>query len=209
MQPASTTPARSRSKRLLLVLAILVASLLVLGVLRAGLAAASPKFHATTYEPPEPAADFTLTDHSGGTTRLSELQGTPVLLFFGYTHCPDVCPLTLATLRDALAAAGAEPGEAKVLLVTVDPARDTPEALAPYVRNFGPDVVGLTGPAEQIEAVLSAYGIHAEPGHADPGLLGHTSAVYGIDRNGMIRVLLRPDAPREQIREDVATLLEL
>lgn len=209
MQPASPTPTRSRRTRPSLVLAVIVASLLVLGVLRAGLAAGSPDFHATTYVPPEPAADFTLTDHSGASTRLAELRGTPVLLFFGYTHCPDVCPLTLATLRDALAAAGARPGDAKVLLVTVDPARDTPEALAAYVRNFGPDVVGLTGPAEQIRPVLSAYGIHAEAGHADPGLLGHTSAVFGIDSRGMIRVLLRPDAPREELQEDVATLLEL
>lgn len=209
MQPAPTGVTSGRWQRIALVLVVILGMLLVLGILGSGLVGRAPTFHATTYEPPAPAAPFTLTDHSGRPLSLRDLRGSPVLLFFGYTHCPDVCPLTLTRLTDALREAGEAGEAAKVLLVTVDPARDTPAALATYVRNFGPGVMGLTGTEAQIRVLLKAYGVHAEPGHDDPALLAHTSAVFGIDRDGMIRVLLRPEAPREELREDVETLLEL
>jgi len=183
--------------------------LLVLGIFQARAGARAPEFHATAYEPPAAAAPFTLIDHTGAPLSLEQLRGAPVLLFFGYTHCPDVCPLTLTRLRNALQEAGRAADDARVLLVTVDPARDTPDALAAYVRNFGPAFTGLTGTEEEIRAVLSDYGVHAEAEHDEPGLLGHTSAIFGIDREGMIRVLLRPEAPAEELAADVATLLAL
>ena len=208
MQPASTDHARPFWQRALLVLIVILAALLVLALFRAHLAAAPPAFHATAYEPPDQAPQFTLTDHTGAPRSLAELRGSAVLLFFGYTHCPDVCPLTLSRLRDALEAAGAGAGEARVLLVTVDPQRDTPDVLAAYVARFGDAVIGLTGDAEELQAVYRAYGIHAQPGHdgAEPM---HTSPVIGIDREGQRRVVLRADAPREQLRADVETLLDL
>jgi protein SCO1/2 len=211
MQPAPTARPRSRRQRLLLVLAIIVAALLLLGVLRSGALAGAPEFHGTAYDPPAEAADFTLTNHEGQETSLSDFEGQPVLLFFGYTHCPDICPTTLNTLRRALTDAGAAGADARVLLVSVDPARDTPDVLADYVRNFGPGVVGLTGDPGKIRRLFGAYGVYAEHEHehADEGLIGHTSAVFGIDREGLIRVLLRPDAPPSELREDVATLLAL
>jgi protein SCO1 len=209
MQPAATTDRGGRRHRILLVLAVIIGMLLVLGIVGSAVFSRAPEFHATAYEPPAPAADLTLTDHTGATLSLDALRGTTVLLFFGYTHCPDVCPLTLAQLTTALREAGDAAEDARVLLITVDPARDTPEVLAAYVRNFGPHITGLTGTHEQIRAVMQAYGIHAEPSHGEPGVLGHTSAVFGIDRSGMIRVLLRPDAPAEQLTADVRTLLRL
>lgn len=209
MQPAPAAPNRSSRHRLLLVLLIIVAMLLVLGVLGTGIAARGPDFHATVYDPPETAAPIELVDHTGEPFSLQALRGSPVLLFFGYTHCPDVCPLTLTRLRAALAEAGDDAADARVLLVTVDPARDTPEVLAAYVRNFGPAVTGLTGSETQIRALLDAYHVHAGAGHDDPSVLAHTTAVFGIDREGMIRVLLRADAPREELQDDVETLLEL
>jgi protein SCO1 len=209
MQPVPSAHPRSRWQRVLLVLTIVAAALLVLGLVGSAVFARSPAFHATAYEPPAPAPRFTLTDHTGGVTSLEELRGAPVLLFFGYAHCPDVCPLTLARLRDALDAAGSAGEDARVLLVTVDPARDTPEALAAYVRNFGPAFTGLTGSEGEIRALLAEYGIHAAAEPHDASVLAHTSAVFGIDREGMIRVLLRPDAPPDELRADVATLLEL
>ncbi|HEX6925817.1 MAG TPA: SCO family protein [Longimicrobiaceae bacterium] len=211
MQAVSKAAPEVRSKAVPRVLAaVAVALLLALAIAAATLVAGSPSFHATTYEPPAPARDFTLTDHTGGTTSLSDLRGKPVLLFFGYTHCPDVCPMTLSLLRDALRQAGAGPEEVSVLLVTVDPARDTPEILARYVERYAPYLTGLTGSEAEIQQLLSAYGIHAEGGHeGHSGLLTHTSAVFGIDRDGMIRVLLRPEAPRDEFLADVKTLLEL
>ncbi len=209
MQPIPSTHVRTRWGRILLVLAILVAALLVLGLLGGGLFARAPEFHATAYEPPAPAADFTLTDHTGESLSLAALRGSPVFLFFGYTHCPDVCPLTLSRLREALEAAGTDAVNARVLLVTVDPMRDTPGVLAAYVRNFGPAVTGLTGSEQEIRSVMTAFGIHADSEHGDASMIGHTTAIFGIDRAGMIRVLLRPDAPPAELNADVATLLEI
>lgn len=209
MQPAPAGRTRSRRQRLLLVLLVVAAVLLVLGGLGSRMLRSSPDFHATEYAPPLPAADFTLTAHTGERTSLSDFRGTPVLLFFGYTHCPDVCPTTLASLRAALQAADAGAEDARILLVTVDPERDHPAVLADYVSKFGPAVVGLTGDAGEIRRLLGAYGVYAEAEHANPGLLGHTSAVFGIDAGGAIRVLLRPEAPRDELRADVATLLRL
>jgi protein SCO1 len=209
MQLASSRLSTSRWRRLLLLLALVVATLLVLGLVRTFAGGSVPAFHATAYEPPAPAADFALDDHAGSRTTLSGLRGVPVFLFFGYTHCPDVCPLTLTRLRAALDAAGPAAAEARVLLITVDPARDTPEVLSTYVARFGPQVIGLTGSPEELKAVQAAYGVHSAPEHSDPSLLGHTSAVFGIDRQGRIRVLLHPDVPAAELDADVATLLRL
>ena len=211
MQPAPTARPRSRWQRLLLVLAIIVAALLLLGLWRSGALGGAPEFHGTAYDPPASAADFTLTSHEGREVSLIDFRGQPVLLFFGYTHCPDVCPMTLSALRRALDEAGSSGTDARILLVTVDPARDTPEVLASFVRNFGPDVVGLTGSPQQIRRLFGAYGVYAEPEneHEHGTLIGHTSAVFGIDRDGLIRVLLRPDTAPAELREDVATLLAL
>lgn len=206
MQPAHLD--RSRRWRLALLVLLMTVALLALGLFRAGVGAA-PDFHATAYEPAGEAPGFTLTDHTGSELSLAELRGTPIFLFFGYTHCPDVCPLTLTRLRRALDAAGARPGDAHVLLVTVDPARDTPEVLARYVGAFGEGVTGLTGPPEVLEGIYRAYGVHATTDHADPAMVMHTSAVFGIDRAGDLRVLLRPDVAEEEFHADVETLLEI
>ena len=169
-----------------------------------------PRFHGTTLDDAPPAPDFNLTDHTGKAASLADYRGEPVLLFFGFTHCPDVCPLTLDRLARTLEELGPRARDVRVLLVSVDPARDTPPVLAQYVRGFGERVAGLTGTPEALQQVRSAYNAHAEPtvhdGH--PGMM-HTDAVYGIDREGRLRVLMAPDAPEEQFRDDLRTLLRL
>lgn len=209
MQAAQDLRRRSPTQRILLVLAVIVGALLVLALFRLGVAGAGPAFHGTTYEPPEPAADFTLTDHHGQPQSLTEFRGAPLFLFFGYTHCPDVCPLTLRALDRALAAAGPAAEDASVLLITVDPERDTPEVLASYVAGFGANVVGLTGEEAAIREILASYGAYSEPGHEHPQLLSHTSLIFGVDSEGLIRVLLRPDAPADEFQQDVEALLRL
>lgn len=188
-----------------------------------GAVADEPRFHGTAWEPAEPAADFRLTDHTGRTARLSDFRGGPVLLFFGYASCPDVCPLTLARLDRVLSGMGPEAEDVRVLLVTVDPARDTPEALARYVSRFEPWVTGLTGDPESLEAVRRRYHAYAEPappqpsypgapehaGHAESGApMNHTPQVFGIDRQGMIRVLLPMERPEDEIADDIRELLD-
>ena len=166
-------------------------------------------FNGTAYEPPADAPHFSLVEHTGRTLRLSDLRGQPVLLFFGYTKCPDVCPLTLAALRQALDRIEAGPAQVRVLMVTVDPANDTMETLARYVANFGPGVSGLTGSPDALEALNAAYGVHATPtGGAHPEMM-HTPVVFGIDREGQLRVLLHPTDPDSGLDEDIRTLIRI
>lgn len=209
MQAGRSAPSRNRGQRLLLILAVLLGALLLLGLLRMGLGSGSPEFYGTTYLPPEPAADARLMDHTGEPRSLSDFRGQPVLLFFGYTHCPDICPITLHTLRTALDEIGDPAEEVVILLVTVDPERDTPEVLARYVSNFAPYTTGLTGSEDDLRALLSAYGVYAEQDQHEPGILAHTSAVFGIDSEGQIRVLLHADAPRDELERDLKTLAGL
>lgn len=119
-----------------------------------------PRFRGTPLEPARPAPDFVLTDHAGRRTRLSEHRGHPVVLFFGYTHCPDLCPLTLERLQRMRSELGARGEALRILLISVDPARDTPERMARYVRNFGPGVIGLTGSPAELALVRRAYGAY-------------------------------------------------
>jgi len=167
------------------------------------------RFNGTAYEPPTAAPHFSLVEHTGRTLRLSDLRGQPVLLFFGYTKCPDVCPLTLTALRQALDRIGAGPAEVRVLMVTVDPANDTMETLARYVANFGPGVSGLTGSPDALNALYGAYGVHATPtGGAHPEMM-HTPVVFGIDRQGQLRVLLHPTDASSGLDEDIRTLIRI
>lgn len=169
-----------------------------------------PRFFGTAYDPPMPAPEFALVDHEGNEARLQQFRGRPVLLFFGYTHCPDVCPLTLSALTRALRAEGTDLADVQVLLVTVDPERDTPAALNRYVHRFGPHVSGLTGEADVLQRLRSEFGAYAGPGHgAARHTMGHTDAVFGIDRQGRLRVLIHPDAPPEHLRHDLRALARL
>lgn len=121
---------------------------------------------------PYPAPDFALVDQHGDERSLADFRGQWVTLFFGFTHCPDVCPTTLANLTGALEALGDDAERISGVLVTVDPERDTPERLREYLDAFHPSLVGLTGEPGEIEEVAAAYGIHAERAREDDGLPG-------------------------------------
>jgi protein SCO1 len=141
---------RPASHRPLLVVATAMAALVVAtAVLTAR--SGPPRFHGTVYTEVAPAAPFELVDHDGTPVTLESYRGAPVLLFFGFTHCPDVCPLTLARLTTAVEQAGRSARAARILLVTVDPERDTPAVLREYAARFGPQVVGLTGDSASLE----------------------------------------------------------
>ncbi len=136
-------------------------------------------WHGTRLEPPLPAQPFLLATRDGP-LRADDLRGRHVVLFFGYTRCPDACPTTLAKLTRVHAALGPALAERlQVLLVSVDPAHDSPERLRAYVERFDPRFLGATGAPEALAAMTRAYGIHHQPARPDapaPALAGNGSA---------------------------------
>ncbi|MCC6711791.1 MAG: SCO family protein [Candidatus Dadabacteria bacterium] len=137
--------------------------------------------------------DFTLTDQNGGKVSLSDFRGKPVFLFFGYTHCPDICPITLSVLNGVSKEVGeADKDKFKVLFVTIDPERDDPETLRNYVPYFNESFTGLTGTPDEIKEVANSFRAFymREESDSEAGyLMGHTSAVYLLDKSG--KVVLR------------------
>jgi protein SCO1/2 len=195
--------------RMVLTVAAMGALAVGAGAAVAGGALGGPTFHGTAYEPVQAAPEVHLTGTDGKPLTLAALRGRPVFLFFGYTHCPDVCPLTLARLLAALAAAGDDAKDARVLFVSVDPARDTPPVLAEYARRLGPQVIGATADSASLAAAQAAYGAYVMPA-ADAGhAMAHSSAVYGIDRKGRLRVLISELRTGSEITDDVRTLVGL
>lgn len=130
---------------------------------------------------------FTLTDHNGKTVTDASYRGNYLLVFFGFTFCPDVCPTELQVMAQALDDLGGEADSIVPLFVTVDPERDTPEVLKAYVENFGPRFVGLTGTPDQIAAVAKAYRVYyAKAGKTDAGgyTMDHSAIIYLMGRDG-------------------------
>jgi protein SCO1/2 len=223
MDSQNTAPA----PRLALWTCVVVMAALVVAAAVAVAPRPAPRFHGTTYTEVLPAGEFSLTDHDGRPVSLRSYRGAPVLLFFGYTHCPDVCPLTLDKLTRALRTAGGRAEDVRILLVTLDPARDTPAALKAYASRFGPAVVGVTGDSAglakarqgygayitQVPAQpASAHGAHASPPPAEIAAAMktvHAGAVYGIDRRGNLQVVISDGATPEQVVDDVRTLARL
>jgi protein SCO1/2 len=127
---------------------------------------------------------FALQAADGKVITDKDLVGEPFLVYFGYTHCPDICPTTLAQISDALAKLPGKP--VKALFVTVDPERDTPKLMGDYVSSFDPRIIGLSGSPEQIAQVEAAYRVYAKkaPGKDGDYAMDHSSVVYLMDRNG-------------------------
>jgi len=187
---------------------------LLIGVVTAGviLFAKPASFRGTTYAEPYPVApDFALTRANGTQFRLSEMHGKVVALFFGYTSCPDVCPTTLAELKQALEKLGNKADQVQVLFVTVDPQRDTPERVQEYVNHFNPAFVGLSGSESDLAKVWNDYGVFVETvdgGSAAGYLVNHTARVTLIDQQGNLRVSFPFETPVEDVVHDLNLLLE-
>jgi protein SCO1/2 len=178
---ASSTPVRGR--RRLVSIAAACAAVLILAAAGFGV--------AKLVTPTGPTApDFTLTDQNGNPFTLSHLRGHAVALFFGYTHCPDVCPTTLAALAHAKRTLGARADNLRVVFVTVDPQRDSVAVMGRYVRLFDPSFIGLTGTSAQLAPVYAAYHVYHQqlPAHGALGyLIAHSSAIDFIGPSGHIR----------------------
>ena len=185
----------------------------VLLALAAGSAAAADTytFHGLVSEARPRAADFSLTAHTGKRVSLSDFGGKLRLLYFGYTHCPGICPTTLAEANQALRRLPPrQSARVRLLLVSVDPARDTPERLAAYLAHFNPSFVGLTGTAEEVAKVAAAYGIYyrvVEGGSPTEYVVDHTSVIIVVDERGLVRLLLPYGTTAKDIAEDLGHLL--
>lgn len=169
----------------------------------------SVELHGMLLDPPLPTNDFTLTS-AAGPVQLADLQGKVVVLFFGYTFCPDVCPTTMVRLGHAMELLGKEAEEVQVVMISVDPERDTPERLAEYTRAFHPSFLGLTGTPEEIAAVAAAYGIYlakAEGSAATGYLVDHTSTTTVLNRDGERRMLWSFEVPAEGLASDLSFLV--
>ena len=128
---------------------------------------------------------FSLVDQNGQTITDGDLRGHPYLVFFGFTHCPDVCPTTLFEVSEVLRHLGPDGDRARALFVTVDPERDTPEKLKDYLSSFDPRLSGLTGSREAIERMLKAYRVYAKKVATEAGYtMDHTALVYLMDKQG-------------------------
>jgi protein SCO1/2 len=154
--------------------------------------------------------EFKLTDHHGQPRQLSDFKGKAVVLFFGYTQCPDVCPTTLASMRDALGLLGEDAARVQVLFATLDPARDTNELLSQFVPLFHPSFIGLRGDETTIAALAKDFKVfYAKQAGTTPGSysIDHSTGSYAFDPKGRIRLLLRHGETPDNVATDLKLLL--
>lgn len=171
--------------------------------------APNEKFASTVVSAPAP--DFTLQTGNNIPVSLHDLRGEVVVVYFGYTHCPDVCPMTMSTYARALEQMPESMRQrVKVVMVSVDPKRDTPEIMAKYVAHFSPNFVGVTGSEEQINTVTKAWDITVECGEpsADGSyVVGHPAHSYVLDKLGRQRLIVPHDISAETLAADLELLL--
>jgi protein SCO1/2 len=155
------------------------------------------------------APDFHLTDATGKPRSLAEFRGKVVVLYFGYTHCPDVCPTTLATLARVVRKLGADADQVQVLFVTVDPERDTPQVLAQYIPFFHPSFIGLYGDAQATAQAAKAFSVSYEKHEEKNGYsMDHSDGVFMIGKNGKTVLMAPSDQSEEWLAADIKLLLE-
>jgi len=158
-----------------------------------------------------PGSDFTLTDQNGNLFRLSDQKGKILLIFFGYTHCPDVCPITLAEFKQIKAMLGDKADQVRFVFVTVDPERDTPETINTFLQNFDPTFIGLTSDRATLEPVWKAYGVYQEQqdaGSAAGYLVDHSTPTYLIDPQGLWHINYPYGMEAEKIAQDLQHMMK-
>jgi protein SCO1/2 len=170
----------------------------------------TPTFKAMDISGVEWGGDFTLTAHTGKPVKTSDFSGKVVVMFFGYTHCPDICAPTLVKLDQVMQRLGEDAKNVQVLFITVDPVHDTVPQLAGFVPRFNPSFIGLTGSDKEIAAVARDYKVAygANP-QAQPGqiLVDHSTGILVKDRKGKPRLLVKNDVGVDALESDVRVLL--
>jgi protein SCO1 len=184
--------------------------LAVAAFLLAGCGRDAPKFRSSDVTGTTFGRDFTLTDHTGKPVTLASYRGKVVVLFFGYTQCPDVCPTTLATLAETMRILGPDAAGVQVLFVTVDPERDTKELLAQYVPAFNPSFVGLRGDAEATARTAKEFKIlyQKQPGRTpETYTVDHSAGTFVFDPQGRLRLYVSYGQGADVFAHDIRELL--
>jgi protein SCO1/2 len=169
-----------------------------------------PEFLATDITGAPWGRDFRLTDHTGKERTLADFRGKVVAIFFGYTHCPDVCPTTLSDFAMAIRELGADGEKVQVLFVTVDPERDTPELLGMYVPSFNPAFLGMyTDPVSLAELAREFKVVYQKTSIKGPAeyLIDHSAGTYVFDAQGRLRLHIAYGTGPAAIAQDLRTLL--
>lgn len=186
--------------------------LLALSFALAGLAQAADKLKSGTFDPPRMAPQIAQKAADGKDFALDKYRGKVVVLEFGYASCADVCPVSLALLKQARERLGPLGDKLQVVFVTVDPQRDTAPKLRAYLEQFDKSFIGLTGTEEQMAAIRKAYGISATKkmveGSKTEYTMGHSSYLYFIDPQGKLRALMPFGRPADDIVHDVTLLAQ-
>lgn len=170
-----------------------------------------PQFKAIDLTGADYARDFQLPDHNGQQRSLKDFRGKVVVLFFGYTQCPDVCPTTMAELAEARKLMGPDGDKVQGLFVTLDPERDTPEVLKAYMANFDPSFLALRGTPEQIAALAKEFKIYykkVEGKTPTSYTLDHSAASYVYDTQGRLRLYTRYGTGPQALASDMQLLLQ-
>ena len=173
--------------------------------------AQAPSFRSTDITGADFGKDFQLFDFNGTQRQLADFRGKVVAVFFGYTHCPDVCPTTLSELASARKKLGADAGKVQVLFITADPERDTPDVLKQYVTAFDPTFLALRGTPEQTAKVAKAFKVIIQKNAgADANNYGvdHSSGTYVYDTTGRLRLYMSYGQSAELFAHDIAQLLK-
>ena len=168
-------------------------------------------FHGTVINPPLPMTDFSLQTTNSEAFRLSDQKGKIVLLFFGYTSCPDVCPVTLATFKQVHEQLGEDAQKVRFVMITADPDRDTPEIVSAYTARFNPEFIGLSGDLTNLEAIWKELGVYVEKqdsGSAAGYLVSHTASVYVLDQSGSLLMTFPYGTSATDMTDDISQLLK-
>ncbi len=184
---------------------------LLAGLLLAGCDGNPAQFKATDITGADLGHDFQLTDQDGKPRTLADFRGKVLVVFFGFTHCPDVCPTTLAELARARKALGADADRVQVVMITVDPERDTPEVLRQYVTALDPSFIGLTGDADAIARTAKDFKVFYQKtaGPSDKSYsVDHSSGTFVFDPSGRVRLLVGYGQGAEVFAHDIRQLLK-
>ncbi|MDP3136212.1 MAG: SCO family protein [Burkholderiaceae bacterium] len=184
---------------------------LLLASVLAACTADKPQFRSVDITGSDFARDFALTDADGQPRRLADFKGKLVVLFFGYTQCPDVCPTTMTELAEAKRLLGADGARVQGVFITVDPERDTPAVLKAYVANFDPSFVALHGTAEQIAAAAKEFKVYykrVDGKVAGTYTMDHSAASFVFDAQGRVRLYARYGSGAQALAEDLRLLLK-
>ena len=176
-----------------------LAALVAFGLYGNGLFEPKPRRMASTPDRTQIGGPFRLTSHKGEVLTDGDFEGRPLAVFFGFTHCPEVCPTALLEMTEILAALGPDADKVTALFVTVDPERDTKQILADYLRAFDPRIVGLTGTIAEVEAAARAYHAYFRKVPIEGGgyTMDHTATTYLMRPGGGMANALDPHEPRE------------